>query len=61
MLTTLFLGSLLFSCALGWGDEGHRAVAEIAYQELVPRTRDTVDRLLKAHNFRNLGVCLAIK
>lgn len=46
--SVLLAAVLLFTLpAFGWDDEGHMAVAYIAYQALTPPTRDRVKSLLK--------------
>jgi len=38
---------LLPSSALAWGEDGHRVVCQIAFDELTPAARTEVNRLLE--------------
>jgi hypothetical protein len=46
---------LLTRPALGWGDEGHRAVGELAYRHLSPRARQAVDEALTEPGYTSLA------
>ncbi|KAI9188655.1 hypothetical protein H9P43_000076 [Blastocladiella emersonii ATCC 22665] len=55
--TALVAAAVMLASAPGvraWGDEGHRAVASIAYSRLSPRARVRVDALLAAHPFKDI-------
>jgi hypothetical protein len=41
---------------LGWGPEGHAAVAHIANHYLYPATRLKVNQILSYHNFSSMEV-----
>jgi hypothetical protein len=43
----LLLSALLAREAGAWGDTGHFIICEIAFQELNPKARDAVQRLLR--------------
>ena len=46
MKVILLLIAIIPSVALGWGSTGHRAVCQIAYEEISSETRTEVDRLI---------------
>lgn len=45
-MRALLLVLLLALPSLGWGEQGHRLVGQVAYDNLTPRARAEVDRLL---------------
>ena len=48
--------TLFPSIALGWGEDGHRAVCQIAFDELTPAARSEVNRLLASDaDFENFA------
>lgn len=51
--TLAFLGSL--SCALGWGKDGHRIVADMASRWLTDRTRTEVEDLLRGESLAEVS------
>ncbi|MBZ9990828.1 hypothetical protein LB572_27350 [Mesorhizobium sp. BH1-1-5] len=48
-LTTTVMGGAMCGQALGWGQEGHAVIAEIAQHRLNQNTYDVIERLLRSH------------
>ncbi len=42
---------MLSSAAFGWGDVGHMAVCQIAYDSATPATKEAIGKLLGGRNF----------
>lgn len=59
LIAVLVTGSLLIpTSALAWGGAGHRLIGDLAYEELTPRGRAFVDRLIAtAGQQEGAGVC----
>src|SRR5436305_415697 len=49
VLVVLSVIAACVSSAFAWGEDGHRIVCRIAYQELTPAQRKEVDRLTRAY------------
>ncbi len=56
MKRLILLFFLVPSIAFGWGEDGHRVVCQIAFDELTPAARSEVNRLLASDaNFENFA------
>ena len=57
LLRVIALGVLLMACkqALGWSDEAHTAICEIALLEVTPATRQMIHKLQKSEDNRNFA------
>ena len=51
---SLFLAlAFPFSVAYSWWDVGHKTIAEIAYEDLTPEAKESVDEIVKAFHAHN--------
>ena len=49
LLSVLLIGLLAAPAAHAWNASGHKTIALIAYQNLIPATKQRVDALLSNH------------
>lgn len=49
LVLTMVLASLPLCQVLGWGQKGHRVVAQVAYDNLTPTAKEKIDKTLGIH------------